>query len=222
MRINPRWIRISLILFVFPLLLTLYAKATGEGDCEESKYRWDIVNIVSFHPVTAFQGGFASARANNGAKITVTGHGTFEPRELEEVTGGGIWTTFAPDGTTVTGHGTYRVTQLIRFDLAPGVQTAGLIDKIPGAKGDLTDQRGGLLFVKIAYSDGSKGILVVSCHLNGGPDFTERPSSPATIFEGITASKGFVDFWNREVPIGAPTPVNGNRTLFHIVRPHDD
>ena len=82
------------------------------------------------------------------------------------------------------------------------------IDNIPGAKGDLTDIRAGLLFVRIAYSDGSKGVLVVSCHLDG---------SPAAIFEGITASKGYVDYWNRVPPIGAPTPVDWNRTLFHIV-----
>jgi len=26
-----------------------------------------------------------------------------------------------------------------------------------------------------------------------------------------------VDYWNRVPPIGSPTPVDGNRTLFHIV-----
>jgi hypothetical protein len=79
----------------------------------------------------------------------------------------------------------------------------------------LTDQRGGLLFVRIAYSDGSKGVLVVSCRLNGGPD--SRPASPASVFEGVTASKGYVDYWNRVPPIGPPVPVDGNRTLFHVL-----
>jgi hypothetical protein len=217
MRTNARWLRKSLILLLLPLVFALYAMADGDGDRKETKYRWDIVHISSFNPVTAFQGGFASALANDGSKITVTGHGTFEPQERDEVTGGGTWTTFAPDGTTVTGQGTYHVKHLVRFNVAPGVQTAGLVDNIPGAKGDLTDQRGGLLFVRIAYSDGSKGVLVVSCHLNGGPDFVTRPASPASIFEGITASKGYVDYWSRVPPIGAPTPVDGNRTLFHIL-----
>ena len=84
----------------------------------------------------------------------------------------------------------------------------------PGAKPDLSDHRAGLLFVRIAYSDGSKGVLVVSCHLNGGPDFVARPAAPASIFEGITASKGYTDYWNRVPPIAA---VDGNRTLFHIL-----
>jgi hypothetical protein len=220
MRINRRWLRISLILLVLPLIFALYARAAGDGECKETKYRWDIVHISNFNPVNANEGGFASALANNGSKITVTGHGTFEPLDPEEVTGGGTWTTFGPDGTTVTGNGTYRVTQLVRFDLAPGLQTGGLIDNIPGAIGDLTDNRAGLLFVKIAYSDGSRGVLVVSCHLNGGPDFVTRPAAPASIFEGITASKSYTDYWNRVPPIGAPNPVDGNRTLFHIF--HED
>jgi len=213
MRTYRRRIWISIILLVLPLVFALSARANADG-----KYRWDIVHISSFSPVTAFPGGFASALANDGSKITVTGDGTFDPQEPDEVTGGGTWTTFAPDGTTVTGSGTYSVQQLVRFTVAPGVQTAGFIDNIvPTAPGDLTDLRSGLLLVRIAYSDGSKGILVVSCHLNGGPDFVARPAAPASIFEGITASKGYVDYWNRVPPIGAPAPVDGNRTLFHIL-----
>jgi hypothetical protein len=218
MRTNRRWFRISLILLVLPLIFAVYAGADRDGDRKETKYRWDIVKITNFNPVTAFEGGFASALANDGSRITVTGNGTFEPREPDEVTGGGNWITYAPDGTTVTGNGTYRVQQLVRFDLAPGVQSAGFIDNIvPGAAGDLTDLRAGLLVVKIAYSDGSKGVLIVSCHLNGGPDFVARPPAPASIFEGVTASKGYTDYWNRVPPIGAPVPVDGNRTLFHIL-----
>ena len=213
---NRRWFRISLILLVSPLIFAL-AGANGDGDRKETTYRWDIVKFTSFTPSTVFEGGFASALANDGSRITVTGNGTFEPREPDEVTGGGNWITYAPDGTTVTGNGTYRVQQLVRFDLAPGVNTAGLIDNIPGATGDLTDNRAGLLFVRVAYSDGSKGVLVVSCHLNGGPDFVARPAAPASIFEGITASKGYTDYFNRVPPIGPPAPVDGNRTLFHIL-----
>ena len=217
MRNNRRWFRKSLILLALPLIFALFAGANGDGDHKETKYRWDIIKATSFNPTNANEGGFASALANDGSRITVTGNGTFEPREPDEVTGGGSWITYAPDGTTVTGNGTYRVQQLVRFDLAPGVNTAGLIDNIPGATGDLTDNRAGLLFVRVAYSDGSKGVLVVSCHLNGGPDFVARPAAPAGIFEGITASKGYVDYWNRVAPIGPPVPVDGNRTLFHIL-----
>jgi hypothetical protein len=216
MRTNQRWFRVSLTLLALPLIFVLFAGADRD-DRKETTYRWDIVKITSFNPITVFEGGFASALANDGSRITVTGNGTFEPREPDEVTGGGNWSTYAPDGTTVTGNGTYRVQQLVRFDLAPGVNTAGIVDNIPGAKSDLSDHRAGLLFVRIAYSDGSKGVLVVSCHLNGGPDFVARPAAPAGIFEGITASKGYVDYWNRVAPVNAPVPVDGNRTLFHIL-----
>jgi hypothetical protein len=193
---NRRWFRKSLILLVLPLIFAL-AGANRDGDRKETTYRWDIVNIPNSNPPTAFEGGFASALANDGSGITVTGHGTFEPREPDEVTGGGAWTTYAPDGTTVTGNGTYRVQQLVRFDLAPGVLTE-TVDKIPGAKGDLTDTRAGLMFVRIAYSDGSKGVLVFSCGLDG---------SPASILEGVTASKGYTDYW-KSLP---------SLTLFHIL-----
>jgi len=216
MRNNRRWFRKSLLLLALPLIFAL-AGANGDGDHKETKYRWDIIKITNFNPVTLFEGGFASALANDGSRITVTGHGTFDLREPEEVTGGGSWITYAPNGTTVTGNGTYRVQQLIRFDLAPGFATATNIDNIPGAKLDLSDHRAGLLFVRIAYSDGSKGVLVVSCRLPGGPDLVARPPAPASIFEGITASKGYTDYWSRVPPIVTPVPVDGNRTLFHIL-----
>src|ERR1700758_2414317 len=180
MRTNRRWFRKGLILLVLPLVFALHAMASGDGDRKETVYRWDIVHISSFSPVTANQGGFASALANDGSKITVTGHGTFEPREPDEVTGGGTWTTYAPDGTTITGSGTYTVRELVRFTVAPGFATAGAIDNIPGGTGDLTDHRAGLLFVKIAYSDGSKGGLVVGGRMPGGPAFTTRPAAPAS------------------------------------------
>ena len=196
MRNNRRWFRISLTMLALPLIFALFAGAGGD-DHKGTTYRWDIVNIPNSNPPTVFEGGFASALANDGSSITVTGHGTFEPREPDEVTGGGAWTTYAPGGTTVTGNGTYRVQQLVRFDLAPGVLT-GAVDNIPGAKGDLTDTRAGLMFVRIAYSDGSKGVLVFSCGLDG---------SPASILEGVTASKGYTDYWN-SLP---------SLTLFHIL-----
>jgi hypothetical protein len=196
MRNNQRWFRKSLILLVLPLIFAL--AGAGGDDHKGTTYRWDIVNIPNSNPPTVFEGGFASALANDGSSITVTGHGTFKPRELDSVTGGGTWTTYAPDGSTVTGNGTYRVQQLVRFDLAPGVMTPGTVDNIPGAKGDLTDNRAGLMFVRIAYSDGSEGVLVFSCGLDG---------SPASIFEGVTASKGYTDYWN-SLP---------GLTVFHIL-----
>jgi len=164
--------------------------------------RWDIIS-VDFSTLTLSAGGIASARANDNSKITLTGSGTFRsnPGRPQDVTGGGTWTTYAPDGTTVTGSGTYEVTGFVSYVLAPG--TAPLPnDNI----GPLENQRGGLLVVRIAYSDGSEGTLTVSCHLVGTPD---------SVFEGVTATKGFVDYWNREAP-PAP-PGDANRTNFHVI-----
>ncbi len=43
------------------------------------------------------------------------------------------------------------------------------------------------------YSDGEEGILIVSCHLNGTPD---------SVSEGISASKGFVNYWKGFMSVG--------------------
>jgi hypothetical protein len=202
-------------LLIVPLACAAYSQndrdREGCREGQETEYRWDLIHITNFNPTVVFPGGSDSALANDGSKITLTGHGTFEPGEHEEVTGGGTWTTFDPSGA-VTGTGRYRVTELIRFTVAPGFNNGLTIDHIPGATGDLTDNRAGLLFIKITYSDGTKGVLVVSCDLPGGPG-PDRPGAPESIFEGITASKGFVDYWNRIAPVPG---VDGNRTLFHI------
>lgn len=163
--------------------------------------RWDIVSI-DFATGTASAGGSASAKANDDSKITLTGSGTFRsnPGNPQDVTGGGTWRTFDASGGS-TGSGTYTVTGLVSFTLAPGTFPLPH-DNI----GNLADARPGLVVVRIAYSDGSKGTLVVSCEFAG---------TPAAVFEGVTASKGFVDYWNREAP-PAP-PGNANRTAFHAI-----
>jgi len=163
--------------------------------------RWDIIN-VDFATGTLSAGGVASARANDGSKITLTGSGLFRANSgnPQDVTGGGTWETFSPSGAS-TGSGTYSVTGYVSFVLAPGTPPLPHDDI-----GNAADTRAGLLVVQIAYSDGSPGTLVVSCHLVGTSD---------AVFEGITASKGYWDYWNREAP---PAPSgNANRTNFHVV-----
>ena len=163
--------------------------------------RGDIID-VDFGTGTLSAGGVASTRANDNSKITLTGSGTYRsnPGNPQDVAGGGTWETFSPSGAT-TGSGTYTVTEFVSFVLAPGTPPLPH-DNI----GNLADNRAGLLVVRIAYSDGSEGTLFVSCHLVGTPN---------AVFEGVTASKGFVDYWNREAP-PAP-PGNANRTTFHVV-----
>jgi hypothetical protein len=157
--------------------------------------RWDIISI-DFATGTVSSGGVASAFANDNSKITLTGTGTFRsnPGHPQDVTGGGNW-------ETSTESGTYEVTGFVSYVLAPGTFPLPH-DNI----GNPADVRAGLVVLKISYNDGSDGVLVFSCNLPGSPD---------AVFEGVTASKGVVDYWNREAP-PAP-PGNANRTVFHVI-----
>ncbi len=180
----------------------------GKLHAKNSLMRWDIISL-DFSTLTLSPGGSASAFAtgSGGAtptgKITVTGSGTFRsnPGKPQAVTGGGTWQTF--DAALVSnGSGTYTVTGLVDFDLAPGFLPANFTDRI----GIAADDHSGLAVLKVAYSDGSDGVLIVSCDLPGG--------SPPTLFEGITASKGYIDYWDRDPAVNG---VNANRTSFHTV-----
>jgi hypothetical protein len=162
---------------------------------DNHKIRWDIVSI-DFVAGTVDEGGTASALAADGSMITLTGSGTFRanPGNSQAVSGGGTW-------STSTGSGTYWVTGFVDWHEAPGVAPP-----LTNLIGDPADARAGLVTLRIAYSDGSDGVLVVSCHLVGTPD---------SVFEGITASKGFVDYYNAVLPTDG---VDANRTLFMVVK----
>lgn len=202
----------SLGLFV-GIVAALVVLAGSTGRADEQVVRWDIVRLSSG---TAFnEGGEASAKATNASPsqnetstITMTGSGTFEVPEKDEegddVTGGGTWMITTDAGSI---HGTYKVTGVVFWIEAPG--TFPFPDNI----GNPTDARAGLAVLRIKYSDGQRGILVVSCSLVGTPN---------TVFEGIAASKGFTDFWKAQPPTGTPTTSNANRTLFHVRSEEDD
>src|SRR5579872_2736525 len=108
-----------------------------------AKVRWDIVSLTfgpppNFLPLTFYAGGHASASADDGSHITLTGSGTFVAPAggdgtSSAVTGGGTWQAFDSNGTP-TGTGTYKVTGLVRWELAPGFfDTTVLIDNIGNA-----------------------------------------------------------------------------------------
>ncbi len=181
---------LTIAVVLLPLLAFSIGARANNDDGEETTFRWDIIRIEVINGVpTLIPNGTATATAADNSVITLTGSGTFASGDAGEVTGGGTW-------QTATGRGTYRVTRLIRFDVAPGsIPSPPINDTI----GNASDGRAGLVFLAIRYSDGSRGILVVSCNLPVG--------TPASVLEGVTASKGFVDFF---------TPATGN-TVFHIV-----
>ncbi len=194
-RFWPVWLAVLLVLMLLgSALFVTRTSAAGQ------KYRWDIIS-VDFAAASINAGGHASAIANDGSTITLTGEGTFNAASNfgnRNVTGGGTWQTIDSSGATASG--TYQVTSFVSFTVAPGTA------RLPNDNiGNIKDQRGGLLFVTIQYSDGSPGVLAVSCDLLGTPD---------SVFEGIRVSKGFVDYWNGTAPVGG---VNGNRTNFHIL-----
>jgi len=177
------------------------------------KVRWDIVSLTfgpppNFLPLTFYSGGHASASADDGSYITLTGSGTFvapagRDGTSSAATGGGTWQTFDSTGTP-TGSGTYKVTGLVRWEVPPGFfDTTVLIDNI----GNAAEASPGLAVLRIEYSDGSHGVLTASCNL---------VNTPPSVFEGITASKGFVDYWNRA--FGVSPAADPDVTLFHVKR----
>ena len=186
------------------LVLSIIATAHGAFG-QAQQVRWDIASV---NPPTDFSfdpGGLASAVANDGSKIVLTGAGTFVAPAggsgtSGAVTGGGTWQTFNASNVS-TGNGTYWATGLARWDQAPGfLPTPPFLDNI----GDPAERSAGLAVLRIEYSDGERGILVLSCHLVGTPD---------SVFEGITATKGFVPYMFPELPVDG---VDANRTLFHV------
>jgi hypothetical protein len=188
--------------------IIISAGATPAGAAQ--RIRWDIANTnFTTTPLTVSAGGIASALANDGSLITLTGSGTFltSPGRFSAVAlgGGGTWKTFDAAGGS-TGSGTYKVLLgPASFEEAPGTRIP-TIDLI----GNAQDTRAGLMVVEIRYDDGSRGILTLSCHLPG----TAPPETPESVFEGITATKGFVDYWKVVPPVPG---VNGNRTSFHVL-----
>jgi hypothetical protein len=151
-------------------------------------------------PPTFNPGGVSSALAPDGTKITLTGSsGTFGGPS-KKVAGGGNWTTFDPSGAK-SGSGTYKVVSLVSFIQANfQSQTPPFTDKI----GDGTKRANGTALLRIAYSDGSQGVLTVGCH---------GPGAPPGIFEGIAASKGYKTYYEAEEPKAG---VDANRTIFHV------
>ncbi len=134
--------------------------------------------------------------APDGDTITLTGSGHF----VAPASGGGSGAT---DGggtwSTSSGSGTYQVTALVSWERANDQANVGFVDNI-----DEGTRTNGTAVLKIAFSDGSSGVLTVGCH---------GPGAPPGIFEGIATTKNFKTYYT--VPAPAPG-VDAGRTLFHV------
>ncbi len=161
---------------------------SGAPIAAPSTSRADELSASVGAPTTAAHIGWeifssASATAADGLKIIVTGNGTFvapagDGGTSSAATGGGNWET-RDASNVVTGSGTYQVTGLVRWERALASNP-----NIPGSTA-------GLAILRIEYSDGSAGTMTISCRITGA-----QPGR----FEGVTASRGFVDFWNPTLP----------------------
>src|SRR6266540_4472168 len=176
------------------MLLTTFASAASSGRAKH--VRWDIISTTGIPPAPINPGGHASAMAPDGDTITLTGSGHF----VAPASGGGSGAT---DGggtwSTSSGSGTYQVTALVSWERANDQANVGFVDNI-----DEGTRTNGTAVLRIAFSDGSSGVLTVGCH---------GPGAPPGIFEGIATTKGYKTYYN----VPAPSPgVVGNRTIFHV------
>ena len=192
-------------------VLGVPAAAFADGEDEGRRVRWDLI-LVGTGCVAP--GGQASAHSNDGSKITISGTGTFPDvrnKCRKNVTGGGSWTVVASDPGCFPGSGTFKVTELLSWT------TAGGTPPLPcDTIGEREDNTSGLAILRVQYSNGKTGTLTISCHFTG---------SPSCVFEGITATMDYEDFWNREAPVGMPGQPGfqeGNRTNFHILKGDED
>ena len=175
-------------------LLTTFASAASSGGA--AHVRWDIISTTGIPPAPLNPGGHASAMAPDGDTITLTGSGHF----VAPASGGGSG---AADGggtwTTSSGSGTYQVTALVSWERANDQANVGFVDNI-----DEGTRTNGTAVLKIAFSDGSSGVLTVGCH---------GPGAPPGIFEGIATTKGYKTYYNVPAPVSG---VDAGRTIFHV------
>src|SRR5436309_1665145 len=197
MRRSRRFWGFSAVITVAAALTLLTTFASAGSSARARHVRWGIISTTGVPPAPLNPGGHASATAPDGDTITLMGFGHFVAPASgggsSAATGGGTWT------TTSGGSGTYRVTRLVSWQFANFQTNVGFIDNIGGGR-----RANGTSVLKIAFSDGSTGVLTVGCH---------GPGAPPGIFEGIATTKGYKTYYT------VPTPVPGvdaGRTLFHV------
>lgn len=185
----------------------------GQAQAASDHVRWDIIHLLPVPPapgsvISAGGEAFAFAYHTPGnpsaAKIRLTGSGTFVAPASGggsgAATGGGTWETSGAGLPAASG--TYRVTRLVSWEFANFQFGGPFVDNI----GVTSQGANGTAVLLIEYSDGSQGMLGVGCH---------GPGAPNGILEGVIATKGYVTYWNGELPTAG---ADKNRTLFHVTK----
>src|SRR5215467_12885846 len=106
-QVGSRWILGMAVGSLAVLIAMTLGVTSVHGQAQH--IRWDIVSIASGSPAP---GGHASAFANDGSRITLTGGGTFVAPgggdgTSNAVTGGGMWAVFPSGATTPSATGNY-------------------------------------------------------------------------------------------------------------------
>ena len=199
MRIRTRYWGLGVVVTLAATAVVLFAALPSSASGSAQHVRWDIITLTGVPPGSLNPGGHASATAaNGGGTITLTGSGTFVAPGgggSSAATGGGTW------ATSSGASGTYTATGLVSWVNA-GPQTPAtppLVDNI-----DHGTRVNGTAVLRIAFSDGSDGVLTIGCHGTG---------APPGIFEGIATTKGYTTYY--EVPDVVPG-VDAGRTNFHV------
>jgi hypothetical protein len=197
MRIRTKALLALGALLTLSAVVVVIATFASAASVSAQHVRWDIISTTGIPPAPINAGGHASATAPDLDMITLTGSGHFvapgNGGGSSAASGGGTWT------TTSGGSGTYTVRALVSWQLANIQANVGFIDNI-----DEGTRVNGTAVLKIAFSDGSAGVLTVGCH---------GPGAPPGIFEGIATTKGFKTYY----AVQSPSPgVDANRTLFHV------
>jgi hypothetical protein len=215
----------SRILFAFLVPMLLCSNVSAN-----TTIRWDIISV---QPPNLREGGEASARTENGLRITITGSGTFRVPDFLAAAPAAQFSASSvprerplePDARyvspsvfigKVTGGGNWTLRDPGGATISSGTYRVLLLtrwDPAPGTAPNLTDNignpgdvRSGLAIMEIEFSDNTRGTLAVSCHIVGTPDH---------VFEGIVISKANGFFWNKEAPKAG---VDANRTTFHVMK----
>lgn len=188
-----------------PMAVILAITASAPlASAQAAHVRWDIATVTETnggYPIALYPNGSAVAQAVDCllqfgcSSITLTGSGTFvspgNGGSSNAVTGGGTWQVSAecglpttPPSPCIVTKGTWVATELISWQKSGSLVVPDCVSNADCETtdyiGDVREATGGLAILRVAYSDGTTGVITLAC--SGLED-------PFPVVEGVTASK---------------------------------